>query len=122
MSFFSQVEFVFALVRRMRCFAQNAFPFEQRKPGDMTASFVNHGAIDEAMFNAANIEHISVFAKIEPYLSELREMTKLPQLMGSLEKLVKRMSEAEEKLRFIRERSKAAAEDRANAAGAANRA
>ena len=39
---------------------------------EMAASFVNHGAIDEAMFVDANGEHLVVFAKIEPFLTEYR--------------------------------------------------
>lgn len=75
---------------------------------DMAAAFVNHGAIDEEMFNDANVEHIAVFAKIEPYISEIREMTKNPQLMSNLEKLVMRLPDAKEKLADVRERTKAA--------------
>src|ERR1044071_8588087 len=36
--------------------------------GDMAASFVNTGAIDEAIFNDANAEHFVVFAKVEPFV------------------------------------------------------
>jgi hypothetical protein len=75
---------------------------------DMAASFVNHGAIEEEMFNDANVEHIAVFAKIEPYISEIREMTKNPQLMSNLEKLVMRVPDVKEKLADVRERTKAA--------------
>src|SRR5215213_10786622 len=39
---------------------------------DMAASFVNHGAIDEQMFNDANGEHMVVFSKLEPYVEEIR--------------------------------------------------
>src|SRR5689334_23082502 len=41
---------------------------------DMAASMVNHGAIDEEMFRDANGEYLMFFAKIEPFLAELREM------------------------------------------------
>ena len=86
---------------------------------DMAASFVNHGAIDEEMFNDANVEHIAVFAKIEPYIQEMREMIKNPQLMINLEKLVMRLPDAKEKLADVRARTKAAAE-RAKATSAAS--
>src|ERR687886_2724944 len=45
---------------------------------DMAASFVNHGAIDEQMFTDANAEHFVVFAKIEPFLAELRTLFNNP--------------------------------------------
>ena len=71
---------------------------------DMAASFVNNGAIDEQMFNDANGEHIVVFAKIEPYLQELRQMFNSPQAMAHLEKLAMRAPNIEERLPAIRER------------------
>src|SRR5919199_4626269 len=52
---------------------------------DMAASLVNHGAIDEQMFNDANGEHMVVFAKIEPFLAELRAMFNSPNAMANLE-------------------------------------
>ena len=39
---------------------------------DMACSFVVHGAIEWQMFIDANPEAIPAFAKVEPYLSELR--------------------------------------------------
>ena len=42
---------------------------------EMAASFVNHGAIDWQMFMDANPdEPVNVFAKLYPYLEELRSM------------------------------------------------
>ena len=40
---------------------------------DMAAAMVNHGAIDADLFNETAGEHVMVFAKIEPFLAELRE-------------------------------------------------
>ena len=70
---------------------------------DMAASFVNHGAIDEEMFADAHGEHIVVFAKVEPFLAELREITGNPKMLENLEKLVMRMPDAEERLAKSRE-------------------
>ena len=39
---------------------------------EMAASFVVNGAIDTAMFDQANGEHVFVFAKFEPILADLR--------------------------------------------------
>lgn len=83
---------------------------------DMAASFVNYGAIDEQMFNDANVEHIAVFAKVEPYIDEMRTMIKNPQLLNNLEKLVMRVPNVKETMANIRERAKAVATERANAA------
>lgn len=74
---------------------------------DMAASFVNHGAIDEQMFNDANVEHIAAFAKVEPFIEELRELTKNPNLLANLEQLVMRVPHVKETMAEIRERAKA---------------
>lgn len=73
---------------------------------DMAASFVNHGAIDEEMFNDASAEGIMVFSRIEPFLEDLREITKRPKMLGNLEKLVMRMPNAKEMLASQREMMK----------------
>ena len=73
---------------------------------DMAASFVNNGAIDEQMFTDANMEHVFYFAKIEPFLPELRSMFNSPRMGAHLEQLVMRMPDAKQRLAEMRERSK----------------
>jgi hypothetical protein len=86
---------------------------------EMAATLVNHGAIDEAMFNEANGEQTVVFAKIEPFLEELRTKFNSPQMMANLEKLVMRKPDAKELLSTLRERFKQMAAMRAEAASKA---
>jgi hypothetical protein len=86
---------------------------------EMAASFVNHGAIDEEMFSDANAEHIVVFAKIEPFLEELRAKFNNPQGLKNLEALVMRRPDAKEFLATLRERFKQWAAMRADAASKA---
>ncbi len=76
---------------------------------DMACSLVLHGAIDEAMFNDANGEHIAIFSKFEHLLAEYREKTGLPHYMKSLETLVLRLPNAKERLKATRERLRAMA-------------
>src|SRR6476469_1676862 len=73
---------------------------------DMAASLVNHGAIDEQMFNDCNGEHLFIFAKIEPVLEELRQQWNQPDMLKHFETLVRRVPENKEKLAAIRERIK----------------
>ena len=73
---------------------------------DMACSLVNNGAIDEQMFNDANGEQNFVFAKIQPFLAQLRQMSYNPGYLAHLEKLVMRQPEAETRLEHIREFSK----------------
>lgn len=77
---------------------------------DMAASFVNNGAIDSQMFNDANGEHIFVYAKVEPYISALREQFRNPDFLAHLERVVKEMPNSEERLEVVRERIKKIAE------------
>lgn len=70
---------------------------------EMAATLVNHGAIDEAMFNDANAEHIVVFSKIELFLPELREIMGSPKMLGNLETLIMKMPDAKEMLAARRE-------------------
>ena len=76
---------------------------------DMAAALVNDGAIGSALFSDCNGEHISIFAKIELLLPEVRAAYG-PQFAASLEKLVdatpdgrKRTAMTRERMRGIRE-------------------
>ena len=75
---------------------------------DMAAALVNNGAISMEMFNAANGEHIGVFAKLEPLLKEIRAAF-APEYLEQFEKLIdatpdgrKRTSEARERMKTYR--------------------
>lgn len=71
---------------------------------DMAAAFVNYGAIDEAMFNDINTEHVAIYAKLEPFVAELRAMPGVPPYLylKNLEPLVLRMSDAEQRIASMR--------------------
>lgn len=69
---------------------------------DMAAALVNHGAIDAAMFNDANTEHNAIFAKMQPFLAELRKRSGLPDYLAHLERLVLSQPKAEERLEVFR--------------------
>ena len=55
---------------------------------EMAAALVNHGTIDLNLFCETNGEQFLVFAKIEPFLAELRAQLQNPRMFGNLEKLV----------------------------------
>jgi hypothetical protein len=86
---------------------------------EMAATLVNHGAIDEELFNESNGEQMVVFAKIEPFLAELRTRFDSPNMLANLEKLVMRKPNAKEMLVALRERFKQMAAMRAEAASKA---
>ena len=82
---------------------------------DMAATFVNYGAIDEQMFNDINTEHIAIYAKLEPFLAELRAIPGMPPYiyLKNLEPLVMRMPDAEARIammrRFMKDRAESPA-------------
>lgn len=65
---------------------------------DMAASFVNNGGIDEKLFLDANTEHVGVFARIEPFIAEVRELFGEPEYLMHLEQLVMKIPNAKEVL------------------------
>jgi hypothetical protein len=81
---------------------------------DMACSFVNHGAIDAEMFNDSAGEHVFVFAKIQPFLEQIRAGAN-PNYLQHLEKQIMSMPNAEERIARSREMSKRFAQARAAA-------
>ncbi len=81
---------------------------------DMACSFVNHGAIDAEMFYDANGEQVLVFAKLQPFLEQLRAIIS-PNYMKHLEKAVLAMPDAEARIARMREITRRMAQARAAA-------
>ena len=65
---------------------------------EVAAALVNNGGIDEKMFLEANTEHLVVFAKLQPFITEIRETIGEPDYLANLEKLVMRAPNVEKKL------------------------
>ena len=76
---------------------------------DMAASLVTTGAIDAEAFRAAHGEIVSTFAKIRPFLAELRSKSSEPEFCTHIEAVVLAMPEAEAVMKRRREAIKAAA-------------
>lgn len=71
---------------------------------DMAAAFVVFDAIDDEMFNAINTEHVGVYAKLEPFLAEIRQMPGVPPYLylKHLEPVVLRIPDAQERVAAMR--------------------
>ncbi|HZI85872.1 MAG TPA: hypothetical protein VFD48_03500 [Pyrinomonadaceae bacterium] len=71
---------------------------------DMAAAFVVFGAINDDMFNAINTEHVVVYAKLQPFLAELRAIPGIPPYLylKHLEQVVQRIPDAEERIAVMR--------------------
>lgn len=65
---------------------------------EVAAALVNNGGIDEKMFLEANSEYLLVFAKLQPFLNEIREMIGEPDYLAQLERLVLKAENVEKKL------------------------
>ena len=67
---------------------------------DMAAAFVVFGSIDGEMFNAINTEHVLVYAKLKPFLEELRAVPGIPPYLylKHLEPVVLLMPDAAERV------------------------
>lgn len=65
---------------------------------DVAASFVNNGGIDEKLFLDGNTEHIVVFAKLQPFIAEIRETIGEADYLLNLERLVMKVPDIEKKL------------------------
>jgi len=88
----------------------NAFPSQEnawmRQVGgywDMAASLVLHGAVNEELFLQPGIsgEMFFLFAKIRPFLKEIREKMNNPDVFGSIEKVATRTKMARTRLERV---------------------
>ena len=72
---------------------------------NMAAALVLHDAIDAAMFADVNGEHIMVYAKLQPFLAELRTLLNNPAYLDKLEQVILCMPDAQARIaRFRRPR------------------
>jgi hypothetical protein len=79
---------------------------------DMAASLVVHGAIDGAMFRAANTEIVATFAKIEPFIADMRRISKIPEFAAHIEAVVGDQAGAAERMASLRDQLRRMQESR----------
>jgi hypothetical protein len=77
---------------------QSAFYRMVSSHWESAAALVNNGGIDEKMFLEANTEHLAVFAKLQPFVAEIREIIGEPDYLAQLERLVMKAENVEKKL------------------------
>lgn len=65
---------------------------------DTAASLVLNGAVDEKIFLDANTEHVFIYAKVAPFLAEVRQLFDEPEYLIHLETLVLKIPNIEAKL------------------------
>lgn len=72
---------------------------------DMVASFVTRGVLNEELFFDCSGEMWFVFAKLEPFLTEVRQRANIPQGFKRIEKLVSRTKDGRERLELFSKRA-----------------
>ena len=83
-------------------FAQSAYFRMVLTYWEMVAALVNAGAIDAGLIHTTNVEHLRYWAKLEPFVGEVRQAVG-PDFLPELEKLVKTAPNVEKRLAGWRE-------------------
>ncbi len=79
---------------------QSAFYRMVTSHWETAASFVNNGGIDERLFLEGNSEHVVVYAKLQPFIEELRAVPGIPPYLylKHVEPVVLLMPDAKERV------------------------
>ena len=83
---------------------------------EMAASLVLRGAVNEELFWDSNGEVLFVFAKIKPFLAQLRKTFDSPEFLGHMDKLIHHSAENRRRLKVMEDRMAQFAKMRASAA------
>ncbi len=73
---------------------------------DMVAAFVVQGVLNEALFFSPGVanEMLFVFAKVQPFLKEIREKTQSPMAFANVEKAISKSKSGKERFAVILKR------------------
>jgi hypothetical protein len=98
--------------------AENAWFRQVLGYWDMAASLVLRGALNEELFFDNGGEMWFIFAKVSPFLKELRTKMQNPDLMGRIEKLATRTKAGKDRLKKMEARAQAFRKAQASSAKA----
>jgi hypothetical protein len=73
---------------------------------DLAASLVVHGTLNETLFlePAFSGEMFLIFAKIHPFLKEVREKMQNPWMLANVENVIKKSKASQERLKLVEQR------------------
>ena len=74
---------------------------------DMVASFVLRGALNEELFFDSGAEMWFTFAKLAPFINEVRQKANIPQGFTRVEKVVTRTKDGRDRLSMMAKRGEA---------------
>ena len=73
---------------------------------ELAASLMLHGTVNETLFlePAFSGEMFFIFAKIHPFLKEVREKMQNPRMLANVERVIKKSKAGQERLKFVEQR------------------
>ncbi len=73
---------------------------------ELAASMVIHGTVNETLFlePASSGEMFLIFAKLHPFLKDVREKMQNPRLLANIETVIKRSKPSQERLKAVEQR------------------
>src|SRR5512136_3260452 len=73
---------------------------------ELAASLVLHGTVNETLFlePACSGEMFLIFAKLHPFLKEVREKMQNPGLLANVEQVIKKSKTGQERLKVVEQR------------------
>jgi hypothetical protein len=71
---------------------------------EMVASFVNRGLLNRDLLEDSVGEHINLYAKLKPFLKDLREQIGVPEFMQHTERLIEGSPNARRRLALMQKR------------------
>jgi hypothetical protein len=85
---------------------ENAWQRQVQSYWGMAAAFVLHGVLNEELFlqPAFSGEMFLIYAKVHPFLKELREKMGDPEIFGNIEKVITRTKWGRDRLQFTLKR------------------
>ena len=88
---------------------------------ELAASLVIHGAVNETLFlePAFSGEMFMIFAKVHPFLKDLRERMQNPRMLANVEKVIMKSKAGQERLKVVEQRVAARRKQRKEGAGRA---
>ncbi len=83
---------------------ENAYVRQVYGYWEMVASLIVHGTLNAALAEDTLGEMYFVYAKIQPFLSQMRETMKSPEFLQNLQKVIEGTPEKRERLERMKER------------------
>ena len=73
---------------------------------ELAAALVLHGTVSETLFlePACSGEMFLIFAKLHPFLKDVRERTQNPRMLANVEQVIKKSKAGQERLKIVEQR------------------